>query len=38
MNSPYSSSAFRITIETPNANPGSRADSNRVTAAVFGDQ
>ena len=37
MNSPYGTSNFRITIETPNANPGSRADSNRVTAAVFGD-
>jgi len=39
MDSPYSATAFRITIELPNTSPGhSRSDSNRVTAAVFGDQ
>ena len=35
----YTSSGFRITIELPNSAPGnSRSDSNRVTAAVFGDK
>ena len=37
--STYNSNGFRITIELPNTSPGqSRSDSNRVTAAVFGDQ
>ena len=35
----YTSNGFRITIELPNTSVGqSRSDSNRVTAAVFGDQ
>ena len=39
MDSPYNANGFRVTIELPNTSPGqSRADSNRVTAAVFGDQ
>ena len=34
----YSTSAVRVTIELPNTSVGgSRSDSNRVTAAVFGD-
>ena len=37
--STYNSNGFRMTIELPNTSPGqSRSDSNRVTAAVFGDQ
>tara|TARA_R100000329_G_scaffold112800_1_gene92579 strand:+ start:26 stop:1222 length:1197 start_codon:yes stop_codon:yes gene_type:complete len=39
MDSPYNANGFRVTIELPNSSPGnSRANSNRVTAAVFGDQ
>ena len=39
MTGPYGTNGFRITIELPNSSVGgSRSDSNRVTAAVFGDQ
>ena len=39
MDTPYGTGGFRISIELPNSGPGdSRSDSNRVTAAVFGDQ
>ncbi len=35
----YSTSGFRVTIELPNTSVGgSRSDSNRITAVVFGDQ
>ena len=38
MDSPYNANGFRVTIELPNSSPGnSRANSNRITAAVFGD-